>query len=359
MIPQGIAAMCDWALLLPCFYGNWEIPPKTVFVHHLMLPHFVSYVLPNLPSHYRFVLVSSGTDQTIPTGRGDVRFTPLNGFANTVDGGANWQLLTTHSQIIHWYCENHDLLNANVSTLPIGVVEGVFGMAHIDIMEPLMPIEKRSLTYLVAHRLRNAVGQWALRAEISESCKRQRHKARGGDSLCISPPETLQKDHRRGIAQAEYLHIAQNVSFILCVHGGGIDPSPKAWEAIMMGTIPIIQHSTLDDAYAQLPVVFVKDWAELFDNTYHVRLRLAKARAKLVPYYSNAEIRAKVLMVSTKCTGSKFAGRPRPKYMRMPHTFSHWIDLFKIVFFSFYDIYIILLTAPKVCVLGGSDSEYL
>ena len=32
------------------------------------------------------------------------------------------------------------------------------------------------------------------------------------------------------------------------------DPSPKAWEALLVGTIPVIEHSTLDDAYSQLPV---------------------------------------------------------------------------------------------------------
>lgn len=54
--------------------------------------------------------------------------------------------------------------------------------------------------------------------------------------------------------------------FIACIHGGGIDPSPKAWEALMVGTIPIIQHSTLDDAYSRLPVMFVHDWSEIFEN---------------------------------------------------------------------------------------------
>ncbi len=33
-----------------------------------------------------------------------------------------------------------------------------------------------------------------------------------------------------------------------------------------MGTIPIIQHSVLDDAYEKLPVVFVTEWKELFEN---------------------------------------------------------------------------------------------
>ena len=54
--------------------------------------------------------------------------------------------------------------------------------------------------------------------------------------------------------------------FIACVHGAGIDPSPKAWEALLVGTIPIIQHSTLDNAYERLPVMFVNEWSELFQN---------------------------------------------------------------------------------------------
>ncbi len=54
--------------------------------------------------------------------------------------------------------------------------------------------------------------------------------------------------------------------FIACVHGSGIEPSPKAWEAVLLGCIPIVQHSTLDDAYSQLPVVFVTEWKELFES---------------------------------------------------------------------------------------------
>ena len=38
MEPTGIAATCDWALLVPCLFGDITKPPKTVFVHTLMLP---------------------------------------------------------------------------------------------------------------------------------------------------------------------------------------------------------------------------------------------------------------------------------------------------------------------------------
>lgn len=48
--------------------------------------------------------------------------------------------------------------------------------------------------------------------------------------------------------------------FTLCVEGGGIDPSPKAFEALIQGSIPIIRESPLADAYRHLPVLVVPDW---------------------------------------------------------------------------------------------------
>ena len=46
-------------------------------------------------------------------------------------------------------------------------------------------------------------------------------------------------------------------NFTICVHGGGIDPSPRAWEAIMRGSIPIIRESPVAEAYRMLPVVII------------------------------------------------------------------------------------------------------
>ena len=39
-----------------------------------------------------------------------------------------------------------------------------------------------------------------------------------------------------------------------------MDPSPKAWETILNGSIPIVRDTALKHAYKDLPVVFVPDW---------------------------------------------------------------------------------------------------
>lgn len=83
--------------------------------------------------------------------------------------------------------------------------------------------------------------------------------------------------------------------FILCTHGGGLDPSPKAFEAILVGTIPIVQHSTLDDAYRHLPVVFVDSTVGLLQNNNTLEL-LGKWLIELSPYYEEgSELRLKVI----------------------------------------------------------------
>merc|ERR1712228_96621 len=83
----------------------------------------------------------------------------------------------------------------------------------------------------------------------------------------------------------------QNHSFVICAHGGGLDPSPRAFMAIAAGAIPIVKHSALDAAYSHLPVVFVDNWtadAITLD-------KLKQWKADLVPYYDDPRLRVEVV----------------------------------------------------------------
>jgi hypothetical protein len=286
--PIGISAECDWAFLVPCFFGNKNVLPGKIFVHHVMLHHFVRHVLDSIPAHHKFVLVTSGTDRTIPTGSGDVRFTWLHGFSSS--GGWMWHLLTNHPQIQHWYCENHDLTHPNVSTLPIGVVESDPSMPHIPILEINVSISKRDSYLFVGHRLRSSKGQWELRQLVSDLCD--------DSPICIKSHGEEASHSRHDVSQYDFVKTALSAAFMVCVHGGGLDPSPKAWEGMMMGTIPIIQHSTLDDAYMQFPVVFVDTFDVLFGKKRAVKRRLDELKTLLAPYYDDTKNRSVVLEVS-------------------------------------------------------------
>jgi hypothetical protein len=45
-----------------------------------------------------------------------------------------------------------------------------------------------------------------------------------------------------------------------------VDPSPKAFDTIRIGTIPIIQKLSIEEGYEHFPVAFVNNWDELFKH---------------------------------------------------------------------------------------------
>eukprot|EP01034_Spumella_vulgaris_P040166 gene40166-49674_t len=264
MPPSGIAAECDWAMEVPCLYtANPRVSPKFFHVHTYMLPHFVESTLNFMDPSYRFILVSSGTDATIPRSI-DPRFHLQRGFGNGPDGGAYYQRILNDERIIHWFAENHDMPNAKISTLPTGIAsptaEGVDDFSDHPSREGIIEISKRPLQFVLSDRVRGGSPQWNDRSNAATKCDDMISR---GLKACIRPP---QHDNPQGIPRKDFLLFLVQHAFVACVHGGGIDPSPKAWEALLVGTIPIIQHSALDDAYERLPVMFVTEWSEIFDN---------------------------------------------------------------------------------------------
>jgi hypothetical protein len=119
-LPRGIAAEADLALQCPCLFGNIYKPPNVIFVHSYMLSHFVESTLQFMDKSWKFILITGGTDMSIPTSSLDVRQRPIRGFGGS-DGGKYFQTLIDNPQVIHWFAENRDLLHPKLSSLPTGL----------------------------------------------------------------------------------------------------------------------------------------------------------------------------------------------------------------------------------------------
>jgi hypothetical protein len=63
--------------------------------------------------------------------------------------------------------------------------------------------------------------------------------------------------------------------FILSPQGAGLD-CHRTWEAIIMGVIPIIKSSSIDNIYLDLPVLIVKDWDELSVDYLNIKYQEIK-----------------------------------------------------------------------------------
>jgi hypothetical protein len=66
--------------------------------------------------------------------------------------------------------------------------------------------------------------------------------------------------------------------FILSPQGAGLD-CHRTWEALIIGTIPIVKSSSIDDIYFDLPLLIVKDWNEL--SVDYLNLKYQEIKYKL------------------------------------------------------------------------------
>lgn len=246
----GIAARCDWVVLSDLNEPRVELrkpnptdSPAVIFLS-LRCPvdalhYFHAEVLPKLQAP--FVLVSGSEDVTLPA-QTDCRWSPFQAETRRViDEIAGSPLL------LHWFAENLDSkFSDRVSPLPSGNVfpdnkiQPGPDLSHIPLLGP------RPLKVLCGHRVRSG-DQWKPRKTVTALAERE-----------WSGFTTNLTDEVSG---QDYYQMMTEHSFVLCVEGGGVDPSPKAWEALQHGAIPIIRRSALWEAYRDLPCVMVDDWA--------------------------------------------------------------------------------------------------
>ena len=234
--PHGIGGYADW-VYVSCPEGLFgsTLRPKVIYVHTKLLDAFVENVLPHL-SH-PFVLVSATNDYTIP-----INFDLRYGDRNTVYMKA-WKSLLASHKVIHWFVENHFWNHPKVSTLPIGASMREDSPDYPYYPTQLLPFNERSSKLIVTDKVRRGE-QWEDRRAVAKACSERPDNCELIGGL---------------ISHVDWARRVSEHQFTVCTHGGGLDPSPKAWESIKIGTIPIVEEMPLIDAYSHLPIAWVKD----------------------------------------------------------------------------------------------------
>ncbi|MBI3508307.1 MAG: hypothetical protein HY069_01540 [Chlamydiia bacterium] len=75
----------------------------------------------------------------------------------------------------------------------------------------------------------------------------------------------------------EYLIDMASSKFVLAPRGAGLD-TYRLWEALYVGSIPIVKTSSLDLLYEGLPVLIVQDWSEVTESFLEEKYREFVAR---------------------------------------------------------------------------------
>jgi hypothetical protein len=290
--PRGLMTRCDWTFTWDYdFYGIVD-EPKTVCVQTRALSIVWKFLAEEMQQP--FILVAGGGDQTTPLGTGDTHGVYKN--FGSPDGGVAFKALVNSSKMMHWFSENHDMNHSKLSTIPTAFTENpnenptllmnavlAFKKNLPNIIVPLTARDTK-VPIIVMDRVRTGEGQWLDRNNSHNWCRKA--------SFC----QTSDQLPNITVGHGDFMSVISGYQFVLCTHGGGIDPSPKAWESILLGTIPIIEHSTLDDAYIKLPVVILPSFADFFNQDEAIiRKMLAQWLVDLSPYYVKGPLRVQTL----------------------------------------------------------------
>ena len=238
---------CSWCIGIrwqkkTVCYGNPRVLPKTVFVACAHFSFFFKEIYPHFPPNHRYILIIADEDTTVPN-QIDVRY----GWRVTTP--EQWQDLVNNTNIIHIFASHLDIeATDRFSPVPVGFnpEEHPDGGTPDDLlnMDVDLDILNRPLKIVQCCRIRNGE-QWKERQTVKK--------------LIHGPWRTFSE--YKTFARPIFPKEIQKYSFIFCVHGGGLEPNPKVFTAVYVGTIPIVKRFVnCDILYKDLPVVFVDDW---------------------------------------------------------------------------------------------------
>lgn len=277
----GVSAFCDWFICGDNVIMNkTDCVPDSIFISSYKIAEsiffFSTTILPTLTKEV--VLVIASEDVSFPLGIEDVRFAKeIRKIEKEID------VIMKSDKVKHIFVENLDLLHKKLSPIPLGF-HPAFDKRVVALYEDLMTCTTiktdREINVFCSHRLR-----------IGEQWK-ERHIAKG---LCLNAWRDLVVWKQSNLSQEEFKNNLLKSKFCICVRGGGIDPSPRAWMALLCGCFLIMKDSKLNSAYNRFPVIFVKEW----NASTITQSKIKEWNQKYDEFYKNDENRIRVLRMLT------------------------------------------------------------
>lgn len=185
---------------------------------------FMNQFMRLLPSiKKKFILITHSTDDTWPGQFGHLLDDP---------------------RLIAWFTANKDYHHSpKLIGLPMGIAN------------PYWPHGDTNIITDAINRTRNAPKKYFLYVNFSYTNPRVRGNA--FDSFKDQPFVYIADRKPWG----EYLDDLASSKFVLSPPGHGTD-CHRAWEALLMGSIPVMLSTSIDSLFDDLPVVIVKNWRE-------------------------------------------------------------------------------------------------
>lgn len=150
-------------------------------------------------------------------------------------------------KLIAWFglnCDNNS--NSKFIPIPIGIANQYSPYGNIKVLNEAI------------QNISDAERPWLVYLNVGKT-----HKERIDIQKVFYNKSWCKKGQRK--PYCEYLKDVIQSKFILCPRGNGLD-CHRQWEAMLLGAIPIMKHSSIDQVFEGLPVLYVNDWSDVTED---------------------------------------------------------------------------------------------
>lgn len=231
-----------------------RIKQPLIFCHPAAVRDFIQRFLKNID--FNFVLVSSHWDSDMPIGElteNEIIY------------------LLKNPYLVRWYMQNCVIKHPKVTGIAIGLDyhtlansngDHQWGKMETPIQQDTSLLKLRSMMTPVETRIKKCYS----------TCHMFIGRGHGRDRIDAlnKIPSSLLFLEKERVSRDKSWENQMKYAFVLSPHGNGLD-CHRTWEAITLGCIPIVKTSPIDRVFNNLPVLIVKNWADvtpdLLDNT--------------------------------------------------------------------------------------------
>lgn len=210
---NGIAARCRHVLNFDVLRVNEDVQNDWWFCKADYLEYFFARCAPRTP----FVLFSHNSDRTI---------------------GRSFRRELRRPSLVAWFAQNATLDHPKLRALPIGIANPFWPHGDQGLLEQVRAesTPKRALFDV----------SFALATN-----PRQRRYCLEQTGLELAPR----------VPYHDYLRRLASAYFCISPEGHGVD-CVRTWEALALGTVPVVTRSLLTDQHPDLPLIVLDDWSD-------------------------------------------------------------------------------------------------
>lgn len=234
-----------------CHFYRANNKPPVIFVKTEILFEYIDFLL---QLEHPYILITSCSDDICMP----YIYSPcLN---NDIKKKAN--MLLSSDLLVKWYTKNPCIIHSKIQPIPLGPKwqyhsHDFFGEDKVPIQKILNQFALEPTNNLLNMGLKHNLLYINFSITTTHDPFIREHTNIRRNVLNILENNGFQKNETKNFE--EYMKEMMTYKFCASPPGRGLD-THRTWEALMMGTIPIINSSAMDPLFIDLPVIIVGDW---------------------------------------------------------------------------------------------------